>query len=64
MAKDMRIIVCILKILQISSRIGRYCIEIMKIVKEISDKPYLVNLINITHMTDLVIGMVDDLIAA
>jgi phosphate transport system protein len=63
MAKDMRTIVCILKIIQISTRIGRYGIEITKIVKEVSDKPHLNHMISIPYMTDLVIGMIDDAIA-
>ena len=64
MAKDMRTIVCTLKIINASLRIGRYGMEIAKIVKEISDKPLIANLMSVPHMADLVIDMVDDAIRA
>ena len=64
MAKDMRFIACTLKVINASLRIGRYGKVIAKIVKEISDKPHIANLMSIPHMADLVIDMVDDAIAA
>ena len=64
MAKDMRFIACTLKVINASLRIGRYGKIIAKIVKEISDKPHIANLMSIPHMADLVIEMVDDAIAA
>ena len=64
MAKDMRTIVCTLKIINASLRIGRYGMEIAKIVKEISDKPLITNLMSVPPMADLVIDMVDDAIRA
>ncbi len=60
MAKDMRVIACTLKVASASMRIGRYGKVIAKLVKEISDKPHIANLMSIPHMADLVIEMVDD----
>jgi phosphate transport system protein len=64
MAKDMRVIACTLKVASASMRIGRYGKTIAKIVKEISDKPHIANLMSIPHMADLVIEMVDDAVRA
>jgi len=64
MAKDMRVIACTLKVITASMRIGRYGKVIANIVKEISDKPHIANLMSIPHMAELVIDMVDDAIQA
>lgn len=64
MAKDMRNIVCTLKIIHASLRIGRYAMEIAKIVQDISEKTPHTSVMNISHMADLVIEMVDDAIRA
>jgi phosphate transport system protein len=64
MAKDMRVIVCTLKVITASIRIGRYGKVIANIVKKISDQPHIANLMSIPHMADLVIEMVDDSIEA
>ena len=64
MAKDMRVIACTLKVVSASMRIGRYGKVIANIVKEISDKPHIANLMSIPHMADLVIDMVDDAVAS
>ncbi len=64
MAKDMRVIACTLKVITASLRIGRYGKVIANIVKEISDKPHIANLMSIPHMADLVIDMVDDAVGA
>jgi phosphate transport system protein len=63
-ARDMRAIACTLKVITASLRIGRYGKVIANIVKEISDKPHIANLMSIPHMADLVVDMVDDAIAA
>ncbi len=55
---------CSLKVITASLRLGRYGKVIANIVKEISDKPHIANLMSIPHMADLVIDMVDDAIAA
>jgi phosphate transport system protein len=64
MAKDMRVIACTLKVITASTRIGRYGKVIANIVREISDKPHIANLMSIPHMADLVIDMVDDAVKA
>ncbi len=64
MARDMRVIACTLKVIGASHRIGRYGKVIAKIVREISDKPHIANLMSIPHMAELVMDMVDDAIAA
>ncbi len=64
MAKDMRVIACTLKVITASLRIGRYGKVIANIVKEISDKQHIANLMSIPHMADLVIDMVDDAVSA
>lgn len=63
-AKDMRVIACTLKVSNASLRIGRYGKVIANVVREISDKPHIANLMSIPHMGDLVIEMVDDSIKA
>lgn len=62
MAKDMRTIVCTLKVISASMRIGRYGKVIAKIVQEISDKPHINHMMSIPHMADLAIDMIDDAI--
>ena len=64
MAKDMRVIACTLKVITASMRIGRYGKVIANIVKEISDKPHIANMMSIPHMAELVIDMIDDAIKA
>jgi phosphate transport system protein len=64
MAKDMRNIVCTLKIIHASLRIGRYAMEIAKVVRDLSGNPPYANGMSIPHMADLVIEMVDDAIRA
>ncbi|MGP8204106.1 phosphate signaling complex protein PhoU [Methanoregula sp.] len=63
-AKDMRIIVCSLKIVAASERIGRYGKSTAKIVKEISGKPHIANMMSIPLMSEYVLAMVDDAITA
>jgi phosphate transport system protein len=64
MAKDMRVIACTLKVITASMRIGRYGKVIANIVKEISDKPHIANMMSIPHMAELVIDMIDDSVKA
>jgi phosphate transport system protein len=63
-AKDMRIIACTLKVITAAMRIGRYGKVIANIVKEISNKPHLANMMSIPHMAELVMEMIDDAIKA
>jgi phosphate transport system protein len=64
MAKDMRVIVCSLKVISASIRIGRYGKSIANIAKQITDRPHIANLMSIPHMADLSMEMVDDSIKA
>ena len=63
-AKDMRIIVCSLKIIAASERIGRYGKATAKIIKEISGKPHIANMMSIPLMSEYVLAMIDDAIIA
>jgi len=60
MAKDMRTIACILKLITYLARIGRYGKDIAKITEEISSKPHVKKLVSIPHMSDIVCSMIDD----
>jgi phosphate transport system protein len=64
MAKDMRVLVCTLKVIGASMRIGRYGKVIANIVRDISDKPHIAHMMSIPHMADLAIDMIDDAITA
>ena len=60
MAKDMREIACILKLITYLTRIGRYGKDIAKIVKHFDKDKHVRKLVDIPHMADLVCSMVDD----
>ena len=60
MAKDLREIGCIFKMITYLARIGRYAKDIAKISIEISDHPHFKKLISIPHMSQIVCGMIDD----
>ncbi len=60
MAKDMREIACILKLITYLTRIGRYGKDIAKIVKNFEHDTHVRKLVDIPHMSDLVCSMVDD----
>jgi phosphate transport system protein len=64
MAKDMREIACILKIISSSERIGRYGKDIANMVRQIKSQPEFVQPLPIDHMAGLVISMIDDVIHA
>lgn len=64
MAKDMRTIACTLKMTEASLRIGRYGKSIANIVRELSGRPHIANMMSLPHMADLVTDMVDDAIKA
>lgn len=64
MAKDMRNLACILKMITYLTRIGRYGYDIAKITIEIADKPHVKKLIDIPNMAKTVSGMIDDVLAA
>jgi len=60
MAKDMREIACILKMITYLNRIGRYGKDIAKFVSEFEKEGHVKKLISIPHMADLVSNMIDD----
>lgn len=64
MAKDMRIVACMLKIISSSERIGRYGKDIANMVKHIKGQPEFVQPLPIVHMAGLVNGMIDNCIHA
>jgi phosphate transport system protein len=64
MAKDMREIAGILKIITSAERIGRYGKDIANMVKHLKGQPDFVQPLPIMHMADLVIGMIDDVMHA
>lgn len=63
-AKDMRTIVCSLKMIAASERIGRYGKSTAKIVHEIAGRPHIANMMSIPLMSEYVLAMIDDAIAA
>ena len=64
MAKDMREIACMLKIISSAERIGRYGKDIANMVKHIRGQPDFVQPLPVVHMAGLVTGMIDDVIHA
>lgn len=64
MAKDMRVVACMLKIISSAERIGRYGKDIANMAKHIKGQPEFVQPLPIVHMAGLVNGMIDDCIRA
>ena len=64
MAKDMRNLACILKMITYLTRIGRYGYDIAKITLEISDQPHVKKLIDIPRMSRVVSSMIEDVTEA
>ena len=64
MAKDMRVIVCILKVIAGAERIGRYGKDIASMTRHIQDEPSCPELPPLAHMTALVTAMIDDVTTA
>jgi phosphate transport system protein len=64
MAKDMRELACMLKIISSAERIGRYGKDIANMVKHIRGQPDFVQPLPVVHMAGLVTGMIDDVIHA
>jgi len=60
MAKDMRVIVCILKMITAAERTGRYGKDIANMTKRLKDQPEFVQPLPMSHMAELVTGMIDD----
>jgi phosphate transport system protein len=64
MAKDMRTIACILKMITYLTRIGRYGKDTARSALEISEKPHIAKLVSIPYMADIVCGMLDNALEA
>ncbi len=64
MAKDMRTIVCTLKIIAAAERIGRYGKVIANMTKHVHNQPAVSQSMVIPQMADQVIGMIDNAISA
>lgn len=64
MARDVRTMACILKMITYLTRIGRYGKDISKIVLIIAETPHVAKLVEIPHMADIVEGMIDDVLCA
>lgn len=64
MARDMREIACILKMITYLTRIGRYGKDIAKIVGEVSDQQPVKKLVSLPYMSDIVCKMIDDAVSA
>jgi phosphate transport system protein len=64
MAKDMRTIACILKMITYLTRIGRYGKDIANVVPELDQEPHICKLVSIPHMAKIVGGMIDDALKA
>lgn len=64
MARDMREIACILKMITYLTRIGRYGKDIAQLVEEFRDQKHVKKLVSIPHMSDIVCGMIDDALVA
>jgi phosphate transport system protein len=64
MAKDMREIACILKMITYLTRIGRYGKDISKIVMVFEKEKHVKKLVSIPHMATIVNSMIDDALIA
>jgi phosphate transport system protein len=64
MAKDMRVIVCILKMIAASERIGRYGKDIANMTKHLRDQPNYTQPLPIPNMAALVTAMIDDVVTS
>lgn len=64
MARDMRKIACVLKMITYLTRVGRYGKDIAKVAIELADQPHIVRLVEIPHMADMVCSMIEDALKA
>ncbi|MCM2465880.1 phosphate signaling complex protein PhoU [Methanoculleus oceani] len=64
MARDLRSIVCALRMNFALYRIGRYGKDIAQLAEELSGEPHAGNLVSLPHMADLVCAMIDDALKA
>lgn len=64
MARDMRQIACILKMITYLNRVGRYGKDIAKFIPEFEKNGHVKKLISLPHMAEIVCGMIDDALFA
>lgn len=64
MARDMRTIACVLKMITYLTRIGRYGKDIAKSVVELSGEPHIAKLVSIPYMADIVCSMIENALEA
>jgi len=64
MARDMRKIACVLKMITYLTRVGRYGKDIAKVAIELADQPHIARLVEIPHMADMVCSMIEDALKA
>jgi phosphate transport system protein len=64
MAKDMRSLACVLKMITYLARIGRYGKDIAVIAKDLSDQPHIAKLVSLPHMEKIVCSMITDALTA
>lgn len=64
MARDLRSIVCALRMNVSLYRLGRYGKDIAQLVDGLSTSPHVGNLMSLPHMADLVSAMIDDALKA
>ncbi len=64
MARDLRELACVLKMITYMTRIGRYGYDIAKVTKEIAPEPHVKKLIDIPNMASLTASMIDDVLKA
>lgn len=64
MAKDMRTLGAMLKIITYLTRIGRYGKDIAQLVPELSEEPHISKLVSIPYMATIVCSMIDDVLTA
>jgi phosphate transport system protein len=60
MAKDLREIACILKMITYLARIGRYGKDIANLTNEFVDMKHIKKIVSIPHMSQIVCSMIDD----
>jgi phosphate transport system protein len=64
MAKDMRVIACILKVITYLTRIGRYGKDIARVVPQLCETPQVGKMVSLPYMAQIVCGMIDNALEA
>lgn len=64
MARDMRTIACVLKMITYLTRVGRYGKDIAKVAIELADQPHIARLVEIPLMADMVCSIIEDALEA